>query len=113
MLVSAWFILLPITPTTVLVLAALMGRLWLAAVPLTAGLVAQSYGLRDMGTLDRIVFFGHRLGGFPGTRPGGRLYDAFGTCASMWWVGLGIAGFSALVQLPINERRGAAAAQPA
>jgi len=57
-------ILLPITPTTVLVLAALMRRLWLAAVPLTAGLVAQSYGLRDMGTLDRIVFFGHRLGGF-------------------------------------------------
>ena len=45
------FIILPITPETVIAFSIVMGALWLATVPLTSGLVGQIYGLRYMGTL--------------------------------------------------------------
>lgn len=48
---SALFIMLPITPATVLLFSLGMGPLWLATIPLTSGLVAHIYGLRYMGTL--------------------------------------------------------------
>jgi MFS family permease len=44
--IAAWFILLPMTPFTVVVFSLGMGLLWLATVPLTAGLVAHIFGLR-------------------------------------------------------------------
>ena len=43
-LIAAVFIMLPITPTSVLVFSAAMGMLWLATIPLTSGLVAYIYG---------------------------------------------------------------------
>lgn len=101
---SAAFILLPMTPLTVLVFSAVMGSLWLATVPLTAGLVGQIYGMRYMGTLYGGVFLSHQLGGFLGVWLGGALYDRFGSYDAVWWVGVGIGAFSAIVHLPINER---------
>ncbi len=103
--VAAAFILLPITPTSVLVFSALMGALWLATVPLTSGLVAHIYGLRYMGTLYGIVFFSHQLGGFLGVWLGGRLYDIYGDYTLVWWVGVGVGAFSAIVHLPVQERQ--------
>ena len=85
--VSAAFILAPMTPASVLVFSALMGALWLATVPLTSGLVAQIWGLRYMGTLYGIVFLSHQLGAFLGVWLGGRLYDVTGTYTLVWWVG--------------------------
>ncbi|MEO1550480.1 MAG: MFS transporter [Pseudomonadota bacterium] len=102
-LIAAWFILTPMTPMTVLVFAAIMGSLWLATVPLTSGLVAHIYGLRYMGTLYGIVFFSHQLGSFLGVWLGGRLYDAYGSYDVVWWVGVGVGAFSALIHLPIRE----------
>jgi MFS family permease len=112
-LVSAWFILTPMTPTTVLVFSAVMGSLWLATVPLTSGLVAHLYGLRYMGTLYGIVFLSHQLGSFVGVWLGGRLYDAYGSYDAVWWIGVGIGAFSALVHLPIREVTRPLAAVPA
>ncbi len=102
-IIAAWFILTPMTPTTVLIFSALMGSLWLATVPLTSGLVAHLYGLRYMGTLYGIVFLSHQLGSFMGVWLGGRLYDAYGSYTAVWWVGVGIGAFSAIVHLPIRE----------
>jgi MFS family permease len=102
-LISAWFILTPMTPVTVLVFSAIMGSLWLATVPLTSGLVAHLYGLRYMGTLYGIVFLSHQLGAFVGVWLGGRMYDAFGSYDAVWWIGVGIGAFSAVVHLPIRE----------
>ncbi|OSP56715.1 MFS transporter [Pseudoruegeria sp. SK021] len=102
-LISAWFILTPITPTTVLIFSALMGALWLASVPLTSGLVAHIYGLRYMGTLYGIVFFSHQLGSFLGVWLGGRLYDLTGGYTLVWWVGIGVGALSAILHLPIRE----------
>ena len=103
--VAAAFILLPITPVTVLLFSASMGALWLATVPLTSGLIAHLYGLRYMGTLYGIVFFSHQLGSFLGVWLGGRMYDLYGSYTAVWWVGVGIGAFSAIVHLPVKEHR--------
>ena len=102
--IGAVFILMPITPTSVVVFSLAMGSLWLATVPLTSGLVAHIYGLRYMGTLYGIVFFSHQLGSFLGVWLGGRMYDAYGDYTMVWWIGVGVGAFSAIVHLPIRER---------
>ncbi len=99
------FILLPITPATVILFSLGMGALWLATVPLTSGLVAHIFGLRYMGTLYGIVFLSHQLGGFLGIWLGGRLYDLYGDYTAVWWIGVGVGAFSAIVHLPIREDR--------
>ena len=101
---SAWFILIPMTPTTVLVFSAVMGSLWLATVPLTSGLVAYIYGLKYMGTLYGLVFLSHQIGSFVGVWLGGDFYDRFGSYEIVWWVGVGTGLLSAIVHLPINEK---------
>jgi predicted MFS family arabinose efflux permease len=108
-LAAAIFILMPITPMSVIVFSVVMGSLWLATVPLTSGLVAHLYGLRYMGTLYGIVFFSHQLGSFLGVWLGGRMYDLYGDYTMVWWVGVGVGAFSAIVHLPIRENRTPAA----
>lgn len=103
-IISALFILLPITPVTVILFSVGMGALWLATVPLTSGLVAQIYGIRYMGTLYGIVFFSHQLGSFLGAWLGGRMYDAYGSYTVVWWIGVAVGAFSAIVHLPVRER---------
>jgi len=102
--ISALFILFPITPVTVLLFATGMGALWLATVPLTSGLVGHIYGLRFVGTLYGIVFLSHQIGSFIGIWLGGRLYDAYGDYTLVWWIGVGVGAFSAIVHLPVRER---------
>lgn len=102
-LIAAAFILIPMTPTTVILFSVGMGSLWLATVPLTSGLVAHLYGLRYMGTLYGIVFFSHQLGSFMGVWLGGTLYDMYGSYTAVWWVGVAVGAFSAIVHLPIRE----------
>ena len=103
-IIAATFIALPITPTTVLLFSVGMGALWLATVPLTSGLVAHIYGLRYMGTLYGFVFLSHQIGSFLGVWLGGRLYDIYGDYTLVWWVGVAVGAFSALVHLPIREK---------
>lgn len=103
-IVAAIFIMFPITPESVVLFSIAMGLLWLATIPLTSGLVAHIYGLRYMGTLYGIVFLSHQLGSFLGVWLGGRLYDIYGTYTTVWWIGVGIGAFSAIVHLPIREK---------
>ena len=58
------FIILPMTPLSVLIFSVGLGVFWLASVPLTSGLIRCIYGLRYMAALFRIIFFSHQLGGF-------------------------------------------------
>jgi MFS family permease len=104
-LIGLIFILLPITPTTVILFSLFMGSLWLATVPLTSGLIAHVYGLRYMGTLYGLVFFSHQIGSFLGVWMGGRLYDATGDYTLVWWIGIGVSIFSTLIHIPIKEQR--------
>ena len=105
---AAVFILLPITPASVLIFSAVMGALWLATVPLTSGLVAHIYGIRYMGTLYGFVFLSHQIGGFLGVWLGGKMFDITGDYTLVWWIGVGVGAFSALVHLPIREKPWAA-----
>ncbi len=109
-LFAAMFILFPITPLTVVLFSIGMGSLWLATVPLTSGLVGHIYGLRYMGTLYGIVFLSHQVGSFMGVWLGGRLYDAYGDYTLVWWIGVAVGAFSAIVHLPVRERSLAAQA---
>jgi len=104
-IIAALFIMLPITPTSVILFSVAMGSLWLATVPLTSGLVAHIYGLRYMGTLYGIVFFSHQLGSFLGVWLGGQMYDLYGSYTAVWWVGVGVGALSAIVHLPVREQR--------
>jgi MFS family permease len=100
---SILFIMTPMTPMTVLLFSAVMGSMWLATVPLTSGLVAHLFGLRYMGTLYGIVFLSHQLGSFLGVWLGGAMYDVTGDYTTVWWIGIGVGAFSALIHLPIRE----------
>ncbi|APX90025.1 MFS transporter [Brevirhabdus pacifica] len=108
--VAALFIMAPITPTSVILFSIGMGALWLATVPLTSGLVAHLFGLRYMGTLYGFVFFSHQLGSFVGVWLGGKLYDLYGSYETVWWMGVGVSLFSAIVHLPVKEHRSPAPA---
>lgn len=104
-LISIAFIVTPMTPATVVLFSISMGSLWLATVPLTSGLVAHIWGLRYMGTLYGVVFFSHQLGSFLGVWLGGALYDVTGNYTLVWWIGIGVGAFSAIVHLPVKEKR--------
>lgn len=104
-IVAALFIIFPITPESVILFSIAMGSLWLATIPLTSGLVAHIYGLRYMGTLYGIVFLSHQLGSFLGVWLGGRMYDIYGDYTVVWWIGVAVGAFSAVIHLPIRERR--------
>ncbi|SDX02177.1 Predicted arabinose efflux permease, MFS family [Ruegeria halocynthiae] len=104
-LAAGAFIVFPITPLSVVAFSLVMGSLWLATVPLTSGLVAHLYGLRYMGTLYGIVFLSHQIGSFLGIWLGGRMYDQYGDYTMVWWIGVAIGAFSAIIHLPIRENR--------
>ncbi len=98
------FIVLPITPNSVAIFSIVMGALWLATVPLTSGLIGYIYGLKYMGTLYGIVFLSHQIGSFVGVWLGGFFYDMYGSYNIVWWVGIGVGAFSAIIHLPVNEK---------
>ena len=104
-LVAGVFILLPMTPFNVIVFSAAFGALWLATVPLTSGLIAHIYGLRYMGTLYGFVFLSHQIGSFMGVWLGGALYDLHGSYKLVWWIGVAVGAFSAIVHLPVRENQ--------
>ena len=98
------FIMLPITPTSVVVFSIVMGSLWLATVPLTSGIIGYIYGLKFMRTLYGIVFLSHQIGSFVGVWLGGLFYDIYGSYDIVWWVGIGVGAFSAIIHLPVKEK---------
>ena len=102
-LVILGFLLAPASELTVYLFAASMGVLWLSTVPLTTGIVAQIFGLRFMATLFGFVFLSHQVGSFLGVWLGGLLYDRTGSYDAMWWAGIALGVFAAVVHLPIND----------
>ncbi|WP_274629465.1 MFS transporter [Arvimicrobium flavum] len=98
------FLLLPQTPLTVIVFAILMGLLWLSTVPPTNALVAIMFGTRHLGMLGGVVFFSHQIGSFLGVWLGGYLYDRLGSYDPVWWLGVALGLFAAVVHLPIAEK---------
>ncbi len=98
------FILVPASPLTVMIFSGVMGLLWLSTVPPTSGLVAVMFGPRYMATLFGFVFLSHQIGSFLGVWLGGRLYDQTGSYDAIWWAGIALGIFAAIVHWPIQEK---------
>ena len=99
----AVFLLLPKTPATVMIFAAVMGILWLSTVPLTNALVAIMFGTRHLGMLGGLVFFSHQIGSFLGVYSGSYLREIYGSFDIVWWLGVALGLFAAIIHLPIKE----------
>ena len=98
------YLLLPITPTSTIIFAIVMGLLWLSTVPPTNGLVAIMFGTGHLGMLGGIVFFSHQIGSFLGVGMGGYLRDVYGSYDVVWWLGVALGLFAAIVHWPIKEK---------
>ncbi len=102
-LVITGFLIIPITETTALIFAALIGTLWLGTVPITSSLVAQIFGVRYLSMLFGFVFFSHQIGSFFGAWFGGYIYDAYGSYQIAWVIAIAIGILAALLHLPIVD----------
>jgi len=97
--VVAVFFVVPPTPTTTLVFAAVMGMLWLGVMPLVSGLVAEMFGTRYMATLLGIAFITHQFGSFLGAWGGGLIFDLLGSYDRAWQLGVAVGLFAGLLQI--------------
>ena len=97
------FLLVPLSPWSVYVFAAVMGFLWLSTVPLTNGLLAQIFGVQHLSMLSGFVFFSHQIGSFLGIWLGGYLYDTTGSYDAVWYLSIALGVFAGLINLPIKE----------
>ncbi|MBS0429564.1 MAG: MFS transporter [Proteobacteria bacterium] len=108
------FLLVPLTPWSVYVFAAVIGALWLSTVPPTNAIIAQIFGVAHLSMLGGFAFLSHQVGSFLGVWLGGYLYDRTGSYDIVWYIAIALGIFAALVNLPVKEGaipRGAA--QPA
>lgn len=97
------FLLLPQNPTSVIIFSIVMGLLWLSTVAPTNALVAIMFGTRHLGMLGGVVFFSHQIGSFLGVYYGGYLRDVYGSYDVVWWLGVALGLFAAIVHWPIKE----------
>ena len=97
-------VLFPLSLVTLYSFAALMGLMWLGTIPLTNGLVGQIFGLRYVGMLTGLVFFGHQIGSFCGIWLAGYLYDTTGSYNGVFMISIALGIFAGLIHLPVNER---------
>jgi predicted MFS family arabinose efflux permease len=98
------FLLLPISSTTTLVFAALMGLLWLGVAPLISGIIGRVFGVAHFNTLFGLAFLSHQLGSFLGAWMGGLVFDRWGNYNFAWaaLIVIGITAFT--LQWLMDER---------
>jgi predicted MFS family arabinose efflux permease len=97
------FLIVPLSPASVYVFAAVMGVLWLSTVPPTNAMVAQIFGVAHMSMLGGFVFFSHQIGSFMGVWLGGFLYDRTGSYDVVWYIAIALGVLAALINLPVRE----------
>jgi predicted MFS family arabinose efflux permease len=93
------YFLLPPTPLSTLLFAAVMGFLWLGVGPLIAGSVVEMFGLRWQAMIQGIAFMSHQLGSFVGALGGGILFDILGSYDLAWKLIVGMGLTAGLAQL--------------
>ena len=106
------FIAMPVTPATAFLFAAAMGVFWLSTVPLTNGVVASLFGVRNLAMLGGLVFLAHQVGSFLGGWLGGLIYDRTGSYDIAWGIAIALSVVATLLNLPIKEQPVASIASP-
>ena len=98
-LALAWYFSALPTPAMTLAFAGLMGFLWLGVVPLVAGWVADTFGLRWQAMLGGVAFVSHQLGSFVGAFGGGLIFDRLGSYTLAWQAGVALGLAAGIVQV--------------
>lgn len=100
----ALFFIMPLSPLSVYIFAAVLGFVWLGTVPLTNGLIAQVFGVRYLTTLFGFVFCGHQLGSFLGVWLGAYVFEATKSYDIIWLGAMALGVLAAALHLPIDGR---------
>jgi len=103
-LAMAVYFLLPVSPASTLVFAAVMGLTWLGVIPLVNGLVVQMFGIKFLSTLTGIAFLSHQVGSFLGAWGGGAIYDALGSYDRALQAGVIVGLIAGFAQLLAHDR---------
>ena len=98
-------LVLPTTPTVIIIFSCCIGLLWLSTVPPTSGIVANLFGVRYLSTLFGIVMVSHQLGAFFGSFIGGIVIDVFNSLNVAWILAIIISIFSGIIHFPIQEQK--------
>ncbi len=98
-LVLGWYFMLPPTPASTLIFGALMGFLWLGVGPLVAGAVAEMFGLQWQAMIQGLAFMSHQFGSVVGAYGGGLIYDALGSYALAWRIGVALGLAAGIIQI--------------
>ena len=98
------FISFPVTPATCIAFGAVIGVVWLSAVPPTNGIIALIFGTRWLATLAGFAFLSHQVGGFLGAWLGGVVFERTGSYDLVWWLSILLGVLSAVINMPIIEK---------
>lgn len=104
--VIGWFIWTPVTAMTAYLFGIAMGLLWLSTVPLTNGVVASLFGVRNLSMLGGVVYLCHQVGAFLGGWLGGIVYDRTGSYDLVWQLAILLSLLAAVSNWPVRETSG-------
>lgn len=98
------FVSFPVTNVTAYLFGMAMGFLWLSTVPLTNGVIASIFGVRNLSMLGGLVYFFHQIGAFLGGWAGGMAYDLTGSYDLVWKTALVLSLIAAAVNCGVREK---------
>jgi len=102
--IALFAFIVPITTASAYTFGIVMGFLWLSTVPLTNGVVATVFGVRNMAMIGGVAFLFHQVGAFLGGWLGGYLFDRTGSYDSVWAICIGLSVVAVPLKQPIKER---------
>ena len=98
------FMVLPVTPWTIVIFSAGVGLTWLGTLPLVSGIIVDVFGVRYMAMLFGVVYFSHQLGAFTGIWLGGYIFDTTGSYDAIGLIAILLGVATAIIHLPIDDR---------
>jgi predicted MFS family arabinose efflux permease len=98
-LTLVWYFSSPPSASSTLLFAAIMGFLWLGLVPLIAGWLGETFGVRWQALLGGVAFMSHQVGSFLGAFGGGLIYDLSGSYTAAWEAAVAVGLLAGVVQV--------------
>lgn len=97
------FVAAPVSNVSAYAFGMAMGFLWLSTVPLTNGVVASVFGVRNLSMLGGLVYLFHQVGAFLGGWVGGVAYDITGSYDLIWKAAVVLSIIAAAVNWAVRE----------
>ncbi|MFM9384449.1 MFS transporter [Pseudomonas sp. UV AK001] len=98
------FVSVPVNDVSAYLFGMAMGFLWLSTVPLTNGVVASVFGVRNLSMLGGLVYLFHQVGAFLGGWVGGAAYDITGSYDLVWQAAVALSLIAAAVNWGVREK---------